>query len=139
MLNTTYIPHVLYSIAITSISIHLVSHKQAIADDRARIAARLATLESVAAQLRDSKHLSLEELDQLQRLAHPPPSSAAEQVRPIREEIGWKEMIFGRKRSNETEMSEYDRRDLEIGISDCIVCESITDMYEVKREMEKKE
>ncbi|XP_006461449.1 hypothetical protein AGABI2DRAFT_192954 [Agaricus bisporus var. bisporus H97] len=113
MLNTTYLPHALYSIAITSISIHLVGQKRTIAEDRARIAARISTLESVAGQLRDGKHLSLEELDRLQRLARPPSSSSAERVQPIREEIGWRETIFGRKRSLETEMSEYDRRDWE--------------------------
>jgi hypothetical protein len=118
MLNTAYIPHALYSIAITSISIHLVSHKHAIADERTRIAARIATLESVVAQLRDKKHLSLEELNGLQQMALPPSSSEAERVQLVREEIGWKEVIFGKKRSEEGEMSEYDRRDWEKGIFD---------------------
>lgn len=116
MLTTTYLPHAIYSLAITSISIHLVSHKHAANEDRARATARLSILESIAKQLREDKDISLDELDRLHRLARPPVPSEDDLVK-TKEEIGWKEVIFGRKGKSEPEMSEYDRRDLEKGVS----------------------
>ncbi|KAF9445062.1 hypothetical protein P691DRAFT_762828 [Macrolepiota fuliginosa MF-IS2] len=112
MFNTTYLPHAIYSLAITSVSIHLVSQKRIISDDRTRVAARLSILESIANQLRQGKDISLDELDRLHQLARPP-APAEEHAQQAKEEIGWKEVIFGRKKSEEPEMSEYDRRDWE--------------------------
>lgn len=117
MFTSTYLPHAIYSLAITSISIHLVSQKRTISDDRARVAARLSILESVAKQLREDKNISLDELDRLHRLARPPAPSEGSASR-AKEEIGWKEVIFGQKRSVEPEMSEYERRDWEQGAYD---------------------
>jgi hypothetical protein len=112
MVTTAYIPHAIYSLAMTSISIHLVSQKRTITEDRARVAARISILESVAKQLREGEDISLDELGRLHRLARPP--DPAKKDKEVKEEIGWREMFFGpEKRSSEPEMSEYDKRDWE--------------------------
>lgn len=108
MVTTAYIPHAIYSLAITSISIHLVSLKRTITEDRARVAARLSILESVAKQLRDDKRISLDELDRLHRLARP-----REKTQEDKEQIGWRAMFFGPKKTAEPDMNEYDRQDWE--------------------------
>jgi hypothetical protein len=113
MFASPYLPHAIYSLAITSISIHLVSTKRAIAEDRARVAARISILESVSKQLREDKDISVDEIDRLQRLARPP--TPAENNQRIIDRIGWKEVFLGRKNAAEPEMSEHDRRDWETG------------------------
>ncbi|KAJ3562236.1 hypothetical protein NP233_g9702 [Leucocoprinus birnbaumii] len=108
-LSSPYLPHAIYSLAITSISIHLVSQKRVITEDRARVAARISILESVSKQLQEDKNISLDELDRLHRLARPP----AAKVDGQGEGIKWKEVFLGPKRTAEPEMSELDRRDWE--------------------------
>ncbi len=65
-------------------------------------------------QLQEDKDISLDGLDRLHRLARPP-LPLEDNVAKVEEEIGWKEVIFGRKRKSEPEMSEYDQQDLETG------------------------
>ncbi|KAF5354825.1 hypothetical protein D9756_005646 [Leucocoprinus leucothites] len=111
ILNSPYLPHAIYSLAITSISIHLVSQKRNIAEDKARVTARISILESVSKELREDKDISLDELDRLHRLARPP--APKENGGRIKEVIRWKEVFLGPKRSAGPEMSDLDRQDWE--------------------------
>jgi hypothetical protein len=67
-----YFPHVLFSLALTTISINLVSHRRTAEDERSRVQARISVLESIKEQLQSGKPLSNEELDRQKKLARPP-------------------------------------------------------------------
>ncbi|KAF8891868.1 hypothetical protein BD779DRAFT_1513580 [Infundibulicybe gibba] len=111
MFSTAYLPHTLYSIAITSISIHLVSQRRASSDERARINAQISILQTISQQLRSPEPLSHDELERLRRLARPASIEAGVDI--PKEEIGWKEVIFGQRKTQEDGMSEWDKKDLE--------------------------
>lgn len=111
--STRYIPHALYSIAITSISIHLVNQRKTSQEDVTRINTQISLLKSIAEQLRLDKPLSKDELQRLKKLAQPVPQSESLQTRPERV-IGWGEVFFGRKNVDEgAGMSKWDAQDLE--------------------------
>jgi len=113
-IRSRYFPHAIYSLAITSISIHLVSQKRKIEEDRARIAARISILESVIEQLHENKDVPLDELDRLHRLAQLPVAgeNAGENKR-----ISWREVFLGPRKAADSEMNDFDRRDWEKGMS----------------------
>jgi hypothetical protein len=107
---SAYLPHALYSVAITSISIHLVSQKRTFSDERARVKAQISILESISEQLQSDKPFSTEEFERMKRLARPPEQPHSEL--DDKDAIGWKEVILGRKKTND-EMSEWDKKDME--------------------------
>jgi hypothetical protein len=86
-----YGQHILYSTAITSISIHLVYQRRLFADQRAGVQARITVLESIAEELRSNKDLSPDDLARLKRLARPPEEKGEEKV------MSWREVFFGKK------------------------------------------
>lgn len=113
LFTSAYIPHALYSAAITSISIHLVSTRKSADSDRAHINAQISILESIKEQLQSNKPISNDELERLKRLARTPEKT----VETTEEEsIGWKEVFLGRKKAEDApEMSKWDKKDMEKG------------------------
>lgn len=109
---SAYLPHALYSVAITSISIHLVSQKRTFSDERARVKAQISILESMSEHLQSDKPFSTEEFERMQRLARPQEQHVAEVQ--DKDAIGWKEVFLGRKKTGD-EMSEWDKKDMEKG------------------------
>jgi len=107
-----YVPHALSSVAIMSLSIHLVNHRRSSDSDRARVAAQISILESIADQLRSDKHISKDELERLKRLARPPNDEVV--VLQSKETLGWKEVVFGRSTPiQERELSAWDQKDVQ--------------------------
>ncbi|KAF8075131.1 hypothetical protein FPV67DRAFT_1665863 [Lyophyllum atratum] len=106
-----YLPHAIYSVAVVSISIHLVNQRKLASDERARITAQTSILESISEQLRSDKPLSENELEKLRRLARPIERTPSDEV--TGESIGWKEIFLGRKKEEGTEMSKWDKKDVE--------------------------
>ncbi|KAG5647848.1 hypothetical protein DXG03_007772 [Asterophora parasitica] len=105
-----YLPHAIYSVAIISVSIHLVNQRKLITDERARIAAQTSILESISEQLRSDKPLSTSELDRLKQLARPMEHNPAVDGIPG-EPIGWREIFLGKKKDEG--MSIWEKRDVE--------------------------
>ncbi|KAG7449197.1 uncharacterized protein BT62DRAFT_929177 [Guyanagaster necrorhizus] len=89
-MSTSYLPHVLYSMAIMSLSVHLVYQKHSMRQEKGRVTGQISILEDVITQLRSGTHLSRTELQRLRKLAMP--SSKEE-----KEEITWKEALLGKK------------------------------------------
>ena len=112
MLASSYFPQALYSAAIISLSIHLVNQQRSSNDDRARLSAQIAVLQSVSQQLQSGKPPSAYELERLKRLALPVPISSESQ---LKETIGWKEVILGRKASDPSGISAWSKSDVEKG------------------------
>ncbi|KAF5373277.1 hypothetical protein D9615_007394 [Tricholomella constricta] len=109
-MSSPYLPHAIYSVAIISISIHLVNQRKLVSDERARIAAQTSILESISEQLRSDKPLSATELDRLKGLARPMEHNPAVEGMPG-ESIGWREVFLGNKK--EDGMSKWEKRDVE--------------------------
>jgi len=110
---TSYIPHALYAIAVTSISIHLVSKRRTFEDERANVNARISLLESIAKQLRSDKPINDEEVERLKRLARDPVKRDEETAKSKSEEISWKEVFLGQKRQSDSDLSPWEKKDLE--------------------------
>ncbi|KAF9243219.1 hypothetical protein BU15DRAFT_86588 [Melanogaster broomeanus] len=89
----SYLPHILYSTALTSVSIHLLFQRKAAEEDLARHNAQITILEDLAHQLRSGGEAAQ---------SH----SAGE--------IGWMDVIWGRKAVDETTAKiDWERKDLE--------------------------
>ncbi|KAF8632490.1 hypothetical protein AX15_001859 [Amanita polypyramis BW_CC] len=109
---TGYIPHALYAIAVTSISIHLVNKRRTFSDEKANVNARISILESIAEQLQSNKSIPNAELERLKRLARAP---VKENLTTGAEHISWKEVVFGREQQASDELNHWEKKDLEKG------------------------
>lgn len=104
-----YFPHTLFAIALTSISINLVSHRRNAEDERSRVQAQISVLESIKEQLQSGKPLSNEELDRQKRLAR-----SVDNNREHHKTVSWTEVFRSARRSNgEAELSKWEQQDLE--------------------------
>jgi hypothetical protein len=112
--RTRYIPELVYALAFSSISVHLLWQRRAAEMDRRHLSARLSILGELAARLRADEPVSDAEVTRLRRLAE----TVGEAAHPG-ENVGWREVIFGRKESGEEHegKEELERRELESGAS----------------------
>ena len=110
--RTRYIPELIYALAFSSISVHLLWQRRTAETDRRHLSARLSILGELAARLRAGEAVSDAEAARLRRLAE----TVGEATHPG-EDVGWRDVIFGRKESGaEREgKEELERRELERG------------------------
>ena len=90
-----YLPHILYSTALTSISIHLLWQRTTEREDRARYHAQVSILEDLAQQLRSGAPIADEEITRLKNLARV--HGQGENPKQSTEAIRWTEVVWGRK------------------------------------------
>ena len=111
---TRYIPELVYALAFSSISVHLLWQRRAAETDRRHYSARLSILGELAGRLRAGEVVTDAEVARLQRLAE-----TVGEDSHAGESIGWRQVIFGRKESGlEREGREVlERRELERGAS----------------------
>ena len=107
-----YIPELVYALAFSSISVHLLWQRRTAETGRRHLSARLSILGELAARLRAGDAVSDAEVARLRRLAE----TVGEASHPG-ENVGWREVMFGRKESGaEREgKEELERRELETG------------------------
>jgi hypothetical protein len=110
--RTRYIPELVYALAFSSISVHLLWQRRTAETDRRHLSARLSILGELAARLRAGDAVSDAEVARLRRLAE----TVGEATHPG-ENVGWRDVMFGRKESGaEREgKEELERRELETG------------------------
>jgi len=124
MFSTAYIPHLIYSMALTSVSMHLLRQRKDAESERAQISAQISILEDTAARLRAGEAIPDRELARLVRLASSQrepggPAGFAHAPSDEQESIGWWEVFLGRKEAAASgplgmaRSEEWDRRDLE--------------------------
>ncbi|KAI0698297.1 hypothetical protein C8T65DRAFT_660807 [Cerioporus squamosus] len=118
-----YLPHLIYSTALTSVSMHHLLQRKAAEADRAHVAAQISILEDLHARLAAREHIPDREFDRLWRLARSHDVWRAEEaegegrdvmsvhIQP-KETVGWKEVLLGR-RFDTSRTEELDRKDLE--------------------------
>ena len=113
--RTRHIPELIYALAFSSISVHLLWQRRTAETDRRHLSARLSILGELAARLRAREAVSDAEVVRLRQLAE----TVGEATHPG-ENVGWRDVIFGRKESGaEREgKEELERRELERGASD---------------------
>jgi hypothetical protein len=112
-----YLPHLIYSVALTTISLRLLSQRKETEAQKAQLTAQISILESIVHQLRTNKPLSDDELTRLRKLArahdgHPEPVEGNS-----KDKVNWKDVIFGRNRTEEEmgKESDWDTKDMETG------------------------
>ena len=112
--RSPYLPHVLYSLAATTISIHLVGTRAVCGEERARINAQISVLETIAQRLRSNESILDDELERLKTLARPAEKAAPEAG--SQEAIRWGDILWSQKRAGgQSEMSKWDTKDVETG------------------------
>jgi MoxR-like ATPase len=104
-----YFPHVLYAIALTSISINLASQRRTAEDERSGIQAQISVLQSIKEQLLSGKPLSNEELDRQKKLAR-----SANNDRELHRAVSWTEVFRSAKKPQSSdEFNKWEKQDLE--------------------------
>ena len=104
-----YFPHALFAIALTSISINLVSQRRSAEDERSRVQAQISVLESIKEQLQSGKLLSNEELDRQKKLVQ-----SADNDREHHKAVSWTDVFRSAQRSGgEAELNKWEQQDLE--------------------------
>ena len=117
-----YLPHVLYSLALTSVSINLVGKRKSVDDEKSRIGAQLSILESLKEQLLSKNPPSVAEIERLKKLARPAMEDIATKPLPKEQETTWSAIFSGKGPAvKEGELSKWDQEDLEA----CMCCHSI--------------
>jgi hypothetical protein len=112
-----YVPHLIYSVALTSVSTHLLLQRKSIAEQRASISAQISILESIVQRLRSNEDMSDSELAQLKKLArvgshrgaHPSDGASGDSGG----RIGWKAALSTPKTSQT--LSDRERKEIEEG------------------------
>jgi hypothetical protein len=114
MSGTQYIPHILYSTAFTSISMHLLWQRKTAEEDRARFKAQTSILQDLIEQLRSGKPISNEEIMKMRNLARIHGEGKESPDMEAKTNIGWMDVVWGRKSPADLGVSdEWERRDLE--------------------------
>ncbi|KIM36773.1 hypothetical protein M413DRAFT_448905 [Hebeloma cylindrosporum] len=117
MFWSPYFPHVIYAIALTTISINLKGQRSTIEDEKSRIGAQISILEGIKQQLQSNQPLSTEELERLKKLARPtivhttPGTKESGDAKKERE-VGWGSVFSGKKPA-EVELSKWDKQELD--------------------------
>ena len=92
MAVSQYLPHLVYSIALTSISFHLLSKRDAIDTERAQLSAQISVLESVVRRLRTPGSITDAEVDRLMKLARAHREEQHGQSRMV----SWRDVFIGK-------------------------------------------
>lgn len=118
-----YLPHLIYSTALTSVSMHHLYQRKALEADRAHVAAQLSILDDLRTRLAAGEDIPERELDRLWRLARSHDvwrgaGTGEGDVKSVHlqsgETVGWREVLLGR-RFDTSRTEELDRKDLEKG------------------------
>jgi hypothetical protein len=104
-----YFPHVFFALALTSISINLVSHRRTAEDERSRVQAQISVLESIKEQLQSGKLLSNEELVRQKKLVR-----FVDDDRERHTAVSWTDVFrSARKLQSSNELGKWEQQDLE--------------------------
>jgi len=113
LFSNRYFPHAFFAMALTSISINLISHRRTAEGERSRIQAQISVLESIKEQLQSDKQLSNEELAKLKRLVRP--VDEGREAESHKAEVSWTNVFRTSSQASdgEPELHKWDQQDLE--------------------------
>src|ERR1700722_3789708 len=112
-----YLPHLIYSVALTTVSLHLLSHRKASENQKARLTAQISILESIVHQLRSNNPLSNDELQRLRNLARANSEETLPGSAAYEDKVSWRDVILGRRwlATAQDEESKWHKKDIEEG------------------------
>ncbi|TFY77475.1 hypothetical protein EWM64_g6539 [Hericium alpestre] len=110
MASRRYIPELIYSVAFSSLAVHLLFQRRTAEMQQRQVGAQISILEGLKARFLAGERIPDAQVARLKKLGR-----EGESCREDEDDIGWKEVLFGRQ---ETEMEregteKWDRRDLE--------------------------
>ncbi|KAI0827722.1 hypothetical protein BC628DRAFT_1418332 [Trametes gibbosa] len=115
----SYLPHLFYSTALTSLAMHHLFQRKAFEAERAHVAAQLSILDDLRERLGAAGRIPEREYGRLGRLARSHDVWRAREVSAAgageqgeESEFGWKEVLLG-KRFDSAKSDEWDRKDLD--------------------------
>jgi hypothetical protein len=114
-----YLPHLIYSVALTTVSLHLLSQRKASETQKARLTAQISILESIVHQLRSNNPLSNDELQRLRNLTRANSEETLLGNAAYEDKVSWRDVILGRRwlASAQEEESKWHKKDIEEGVS----------------------
>jgi len=95
-------PHIVYSLALTSFSMHLLYERRATEEDRAHYSGKISILETLVQNLEHGRKMDSQEVERLRKLAGISTSPVPKEVGRNQSEIGWKEVLLGKPHSEQT-------------------------------------
>ncbi|KZT21103.1 hypothetical protein NEOLEDRAFT_1182025 [Neolentinus lepideus HHB14362 ss-1] len=112
MATISYMPHIIYSLALTSVSMNMLYQRKLGEAQKASISAQTTILESLAQRLRSGENFPEEEVERLWNLAR---KKGETTLNPHVEEIGLKETFLGKKLDAEetARVEEWERLEIE--------------------------
>ncbi|TFK50926.1 hypothetical protein OE88DRAFT_1645186 [Heliocybe sulcata] len=112
MATTSYVPHIIYSLALTSMSMNMLYQRKLGEAQRASIAAQTTILDSLAQSLRSADNVPEDEIQKLWSLARKKGEMTMDQHAA---EIGLKETFFGKKLTAQeaARVEEWERLEIE--------------------------
>ena len=101
-MSLRFIPHIIYSLALTSFSMHLLYERRAAEEDRAHYSGKISILETLVQDLEQGQKMNSQEVERLRRLAGISTLHVPKEVGNKQSEIGWKEVLLGKQPSEQT-------------------------------------
>ncbi|KAI0067631.1 hypothetical protein BV25DRAFT_1911526 [Artomyces pyxidatus] len=110
---TRYIPELIYSLALSSLSVHLLFQRRESTTVRRQLSARVSLLEELVRRLRAGEDVSPAEIARMRKLGREGPEKV--DVQGDGDAVGWREVIFGRaeRPGEQAGKDEWERKDLE--------------------------
>ena len=94
-------PHIIYSLALTSFSMHLLYERRATEEDRAQYSGKISILETLVQNLEQGRTMDPREVERLRKLAGLSTSNTPE-INRNQSKIGWTEVLLGKTPSEQT-------------------------------------
>lgn len=115
-MSLRYAPHIVYSLALTSISMHMLFQRRIAQEDRSQISAKISILESLVDRFGQGEQIDRKELLRLRKLAGVLDPQTSENTYGD-SKTEWKDVVLGRK--EQVVVSGWDQKDWEKGRSIC--------------------
>ncbi|KAF9645392.1 hypothetical protein BDM02DRAFT_3189753 [Thelephora ganbajun] len=100
-MSLRFMPHIIYSLALTSFSMHLLYERRATEEDRTHYSGKISILETLVHNLEQGQTMDSREVERLRKLAGVSTSHVPE-ISRNQSKIGWKEVLLGKTPSEQT-------------------------------------
>ena len=100
-MSLRFMPHIVYSLALTSFSMHLLYERRATDEDRAHYSGKISILETLVQNLEQGRTMDPREVERLRKLAGFSTSHVPE-IDRAQSRIGWREVLLGKTPSEQT-------------------------------------
>jgi len=101
-MSLRFMPHIIYSLALTTFSMHLLYERRAAEEDRAHYSGKISILETLVQDLEQGQAIDSQEAKRLRKLAGVSTSHVPKDVGRNQLKIGWREVLLGKQHSEQT-------------------------------------